>query len=84
MPFFGFGLKKKYRVSSTQFYTKNFIWLPIKVGRKQNFEDFVFFEDFEDLDYFEVNISIESSEFIENIKLQWSKIESCCNEYSIS
>ena len=43
---------------------------------------FEFFEDFEDLEYFEVYILIESTDSIEVIKLEWSKIESCWNKYS--
>ena len=79
--FFRVWTWKKYRVSLKQFETKLFIRLPIRVGRTQNFEDI---EDFEDLDYFEVYVLIESTDFIEIIKLEWSKIDSCWNEYSVS
>ena len=82
----GFGLEKG--IGFHQHNLKH-ILSGCQSGLKEHkiLKTFVFFElfvDFEDLDYFEVYVLIESTDFIEIIKLEWSKIESCWNEYSIS
>ena len=84
--FLGFGLEKS--IGFHQRSLKPNILSGCQSGLEEHkildFVFFEFFEDFEDLDYFEVYVLIESTDFIEINKLEWSKIESFWNEYSIS